>query len=65
MALGAVITVQGVGGSLSGLAVGLIVDHSGYNAGFVSMGTCAAIAGVAFFLFMPETLRRPAGEAGA
>ena len=65
MALGAVITVQGVGGSLSGLADGLIVDHFGYNAGFVSMGTCAAIAGVAFFLFMPETLRRPAGEAGA
>jgi MFS family permease len=65
MALGAVITVQGIGGSLSGLAVGLIVDHFGYNAAFVTMGICAAIAGVALFLFMPETLRRPVGGAGA
>ena len=61
MALGAVITVQGIGGSLSGLAVGLIVDHFGYNAGFVTMAICAAIAGVSFFLFMPETMRRPIG----
>ncbi len=64
MALGAVITVQGIGGSLSGLAVGLIVDHFDYNAAFVTMGICAAIAGIAFFLFMPETLRRPFGGAG-
>jgi MFS family permease len=63
MALGAVITVQGIGGSFSGLAVGLIVDHFGYNAAFVAMGICAAIAGAAFFLFMPETLRRPIGGA--
>jgi len=59
MALGVVITVQGIGGSLSGLAVGEIVDHFGYSAAFVSMGVCAAVAGVAFLLFMPETLRRP------
>ena len=57
MALGVVITVQGIGGSLSGLAVGEIVDHFGYSAGFVTMAFCAAIAGVAFLLFMPETLR--------
>lgn len=65
LALGAVITVQGIGGSSSGLAVGLIVDYFGYNAAFVTMGICAAIAGVALFLFMPETLRRPVGGAGA
>ena len=59
MSLGVVITVQGIGGSLSGLAVGLIVDHFSYTAAFVTMGISAAIAGVAFFSFMPETLRRP------
>jgi sugar phosphate permease len=64
MALGAVIAVQGIGGSLSGLAVGLIVDRFGYSAAFATMAICAAIAGVAFFLFMPETLRRPIGGAG-
>jgi len=62
MALGVVITVEGIGGSLSGLAVGEIVDHFGYSAAFVSMAICAAIAGVAFLLFMPETLRRPVGK---
>ncbi len=61
LALGVVITVQGIGGSLSGLAVGLIADHFGYGAAFVTMGICAAIAGVAFLLFMPETVRKPAG----
>ena len=64
MVLGVVITVQGIGGSLSGLAVGLIVDYFGYGAAFVTMGICAAIAGVAFFLFMPETMRGPIGRAG-
>jgi MFS family permease len=64
MSLDVVITVQGISGSLSGLAVGLIVDHFGYSAAFVTMGICAAIAGVAFFLFMPETLRRPIAGAG-
>jgi MFS family permease len=64
MALGTVITVQGIGGSLSGLAVGLIVDHFSYSAAFVTMAICAAIAGVAFLLFMPETLRRPVDGAG-
>ena len=62
MALGVVITVEGIGGSLSGLAVGEIVDHFGYSAAFVSMAICAAIAGVAFLLFVPETLRRPVGK---
>jgi MFS family permease len=63
MALGTVITVQGIGGSLSGLAVGLIVDHFGYGAAFVTMAICATIAGVSFWFFMPETLRRPTAEA--
>ncbi len=55
VAQGAVATVQGVGASLSGLAGGIIVDHFGYSAAFLTSGggACAALA--ALFLAMPET----------
>ncbi len=56
MALGAIITMQGIGGSLSGLASGLIVDHLGYSAAFLTLGAVAAIACGLFFAFVPETL---------
>jgi len=55
MALGAVITMQGIGGSVSGLASGLIVDHFGYSTAFLSLGAVAALAFALFLLFMPET----------
>ena len=58
MALGAVITMQGIGGSLSGLASGLIVDHFGYDTAFLTLSFVAAAACLIFFFFMPETLRR-------
>jgi len=58
MAMGGVVTMQGIGGSLSGLAAGLIVDHLGYSPAFLSLGLVAAIAGAVYLLLMPETLSR-------
>lgn len=55
LAQGAIATVQGIGASISGLAVGLMVDHLGYGAGFVTSGIVAAAAFVVLFVLMPET----------
>jgi MFS family permease len=62
VALGSLIAVQGLGGSLSGLAVGLIADPFGYSAAFLLMAFFAVIAGVVFFLFMPETRQTPLAD---
>jgi len=62
LAQGAVATVQGIGASLSGLVAGIIVDHFGYSAAFLSSGGAACGALAALFLAMPETAqikRRP------
>ena len=55
LAQGAVATAQGAGASLSGLAAGVIVDHLGYSAAFLSFGAAACIALVTLFVAMPET----------
>jgi MFS family permease len=55
LAQGAIATVQGIGASLSGLAAGVIVDHFGYSAAFLSAGGAAAVAFTVFALLMPET----------
>ena len=55
LALGAVATMQGIGASLSGLAAGVIVDHFGYSAAFLTLGAAAAVALIVFALGMPET----------
>jgi hypothetical protein len=55
VALGVVLTAQGIGASLSTTIAGLIVVNVGYTAAFL---TLAAIAGIGFGLFwlaMPET----------
>ena len=59
LAQGAVATVQGIGASLSGLAAGVIVDHFGYSAAFLSAGAAAAVAFTVFALRMPETSGLP------
>jgi MFS family permease len=65
LAQGAIATVQGIGASLSGLAAGVIVDHFGYSATFLSAGAAALVALVVFALRMPETAEAPAsGIAG-
>jgi MFS family permease len=55
LAQGAVATVQGIGASLSGLASGVIVDHFGYSAAFLTFGAAACAALAALVLVMPET----------
>jgi MFS family permease len=55
LAQGAVATVQGVGASLSGLAVGVLVDHVGYTPTCLALGAAAAVAVTVFWMFMPET----------
>ncbi len=58
LAQGAVATVQGIGASLSGLFAGVIVDHAGYTATFLTLGATAAVAVVVFAIGMPETADR-------
>jgi MFS family permease len=55
LAQGAVATAQGIGASLSGLAAGVIVDHFGYTAAFLTCGALACVALVALTVAMPET----------
>jgi MFS family permease len=63
LAQGAVATAQGLGASLSGLAAGVIVDHLGYSAAFLTFGAAACTALAALFLAMPETASNHAQEA--
>jgi MFS family permease len=58
LAQGAIATVQGIGASLSGLAAGMIVDHFGYSAAFLTLGGAALVALAVFALRMPETADR-------
>jgi len=55
LAQGAIATVQGIGASLSGLAAGVIVDHFGYSAAFLTASAVAVVALAVFALGMPET----------
>jgi MFS family permease len=55
VAQGAVATAQGIGASLSGLAAGLIVDHFGYSAAFLTSAAFAAVAVALLAAAMPET----------
>ena len=53
--LGAIGTMVGIGASLSGLGAGVIVDHFGYSATFLTLGAAALVAVIVFALGMPET----------
>jgi len=55
LALGAVATMKGVGAATSGLVAGLIVDHFGYAAAFLTSGAVATVALAVLVLAMPET----------
>jgi predicted MFS family arabinose efflux permease len=57
VAQGAIATAQGIGASASGLAAGLIVDHLGYSAAFLTSGVAAALAFIALAFAMPETTK--------
>lgn len=62
VAQGAIATAQGIGASLSGLAVGIIVDRFGYAAAFMESAAAAAVALAALVVAMPETA--PGRQAG-
>ena len=54
-AQGAVGTVHGLGGIVSGALSGLVVVHAGYNAAFLALAAIAVLGGALFWLAMPET----------
>jgi sugar phosphate permease len=51
-----------IGASTSGLAAGIIVDHFGYSAAFLTFGGAACAALAALFMAMPETAPNKATE---
>jgi len=52
-------TIMGVGATLSPTLSGLIVDHFGYAAGFVSLAAEGLVALLVLALFLPETKEEP------
>ncbi len=57
VALGAVMTAQGIGASLSTTLAGLIVVKAGYSAAFLTLAAIAGAGLALFWLAMPETWR--------
>ena len=57
VALGAVLTAQGIGASLSTTVAGLIVVKAGYSAAFLTLAAIAAAGLALFWLAIPETWR--------
>jgi MFS family permease len=55
LARGAVGTVQGIGGSLSNAAAGLMVMQAGYDAAFAALSAVALLALLLVLIAMPET----------
>ena len=62
LALGAIGTTVDIGASLSGLGAGVIVDHFGYSATFLALGSAALVAAVVFAIWMPETAEQEAAS---
>jgi hypothetical protein len=65
VALGAVLTAQGIGASLSTTLAGFIVVKAGYSAAFLTLAAIAAAGLALFWLAMPETWRPEARSADA
>jgi MFS family permease len=57
VALGAVLTGQGIGASLSTTVAGLVVVRAGYSAAFLTLAAIAAVGLALFWSAMPETWR--------
>jgi sugar phosphate permease len=49
--------VQGVGGSLSNVAAGVIVVRAGYDAAFLALAVVATLAFLLVLVALPETSR--------
>ncbi|MGH7988215.1 MAG: MFS transporter [Candidatus Binataceae bacterium] len=61
---GAISTGVAIGASLSNVMTGFVVEHAGYNAGFLILAAIALAALAVLGLAMPETMtaRTPSGE---
>ncbi len=55
VAQGAIATIQGIGAASSGLIAGVIVDHAGYSAAFLTSAVIATVAFATLVFLMPET----------
>lgn len=68
VAQGAVATMQGIGGSLSALLAGVLVDHAGYSVAFLALSAIGVVAFVTLLFGVPETAktaeRKPEAAAG-
>jgi MFS family permease len=53
VAQGAIATLQGIGAAASGLIAGIIVDHAGYTAAFLSAAAAASVAFLVLALGLP------------
>ncbi|MFS2161792.1 MFS transporter [Pseudomonas sp. Pseusp122] len=62
VSLGALTTLFGVGAAFSSSLAGLVVQHAGYNAAFLTLAAVAALALLLLMLAMPETLLASAAE---
>jgi hypothetical protein len=54
---GLIATGEAIGASSSNLATGSVVQHFGYNAGFLALAAIAASGFATLSLVMPETMR--------
>jgi MFS family permease len=64
VALGAVMTAQGIGASLSTALAGLIVVHAGYSAAFLTLALIATVGALVFLFGMTETYPKPSCKIG-
>jgi MFS family permease len=62
VALGAVMTAQGIGASLSTMLAGLIVVEAGYSAAFLTLAAVAGVGALVFFFGMSETYPQRPGK---
>ena len=58
VAQGAIATMQGIGAASSGLIAGIIVDHAGYSAAFLTSAVLATVAFAVLVFLMPETAKK-------
>ena len=64
IALGAILTAQGIGAALSTTLAGLVVVHAGYGAAFLTLAGVAILGALVFFFGMPETKSYAASPSG-